>query len=84
MLSFSIQKLYQIAKANAGSQAIAKKPMNVIRNRYRDVLPSKLKGKRNMVGGVSKCGYRGVLGILFWTQKKVCFLIDPSNGYYYL
>ena len=26
---------------NAGSQLIAKKPMNVVRNRYRDVLPSK-------------------------------------------
>lgn len=37
-----LQKLYQIARANAGSQLIAKKPMNVIRNRYRDVLPSKL------------------------------------------
>ncbi|KAL5466819.1 hypothetical protein EMCRGX_G030970 [Ephydatia muelleri] len=31
--------LNQTAKSNAGSQAIAKKPMNTIRNRYRDVLP---------------------------------------------
>ena len=38
----STQKLHQIARANAGSQQVAKKPMNAIRNRYRDVLPSKL------------------------------------------
>lgn len=33
------QKLHQISRINAGPQLIAKKPMNVIRNRYRDVLP---------------------------------------------
>lgn len=36
-----LQKLHQIARTNAGTQLIAKKPMNIIRNRYRDVLPSK-------------------------------------------
>ena len=50
------QKLYQIARANAGSQLIAKKPMNVIRNRYRDVLPSKLNILSEIRGGGGRGG----------------------------
>jgi protein tyrosine phosphatase len=34
------QKLHQTAKAQAGPQTEARKPTNIPRNRYRDVLPS--------------------------------------------
>ena len=34
------QRLHQISRLNAGTQLQAKKPMNLTRNRYRDVLPS--------------------------------------------
>jgi protein tyrosine phosphatase len=33
------QKLHQTAKAQAGPQTEARKPTNIPRNRYRDVLP---------------------------------------------
>ena len=36
----SFQRLYQISRLNAGTQLHAKTPLNISRNRYRDVLPS--------------------------------------------
>ena len=36
------QRLQQISRLNAGTQLVAKTPLNINRNRYRDVLPSEL------------------------------------------
>ena len=41
-LSVLVQKLHQISRSRAGTQNEAKKPANMSRNRYRDVLPSEL------------------------------------------
>lgn len=45
-----LQQLDQVSRANAGTQLIAKEPMNIIRNRYRDVLPSKFYNTYKQVG----------------------------------
>ena len=34
------QRLQQLSRLNAGPQLVAKIPLNINRNRYRDVLPS--------------------------------------------
>ena len=36
------QRLHHAARVQAGSQSEGKKPMNITRNRYRDVIPSEL------------------------------------------
>ena len=47
------QQLNHIAREQAGTQLEAKKPMNVIRNRYRDVLPSEPRPAQTLVSGLT-------------------------------
>ena len=57
------QRLHQISRLNAGTQLQAKKPMNLTRNRYRDVLPSEcgkwIRGRGRRGGEGRRGGWGG-------------------------